>query len=232
MFMPAEEQAIFIKKSLGPAFASNKINTKIIVYDHNADRPDYPLTILKDAEAAKYVDGSAFHLYGGTIDALSGVHNAFPDKNLYFTEQWIGAPGNLAGDLAWHIKTLIIGGTRNWCRNILEWNMAADPNSDPHTDRGGCDRCLGTITIDGNNVTRNPAYYILAHAAKFVRPGSVRIESTNLEKLPNVAFTTPEGKKVLIVINDGAAAQQFNIKLGSKQILTSLEKGAVGTYVW
>ena len=231
MYMTAADQADFIKKSLGPAFAAANIKTKIIVYDHNADRIDYPLLILNDPEAAKYVDGSAFHLYGGSIDDLSKVHNAFPDKNLYFTEQWVGAPGNLAGDLAWHVRTLIIGGTRNWCRNVLEWNLAADPSNDPHTV-GGCDQCLGTITINGSGVTRNPAYYILAHAAKFVRPGSVRIGSNITGNLPNVAFKTPEGKKVLIVINDNGTAQQFNIRFKNKMVTTTLEKGAVGTFVW
>ncbi len=231
MYMTAADQADFIKKSLGPAFAAANIKTKIIVYDHNADRIDYPLLILNDPEAAKYVDGSAFHLYGGSIDDLSKVHNAFPDKNLYFTEQWVGAPGNLAGDLAWHVRTLIIGGTRNWCRNVLEWNLAADPSNDPHTV-GGCDQCLGTITINGSAVTRNPAYYILAHAAKFVRPGSVRIGSNITGNLPNVAFKTPEGKKVLIVLNDNGTAQQFNIRFKNKTVTTTLEKGAVGTFVW
>lgn len=83
------------------------------------------------------------------------------------------------------MRTLIIGGTRNWCRNVLEWNLGADPQNDPHTV-GGCDRCLGTITIDGNKVTRNPAYYILAHASKFVRPGSVRIGSNISPKFTNL----------------------------------------------
>ena len=231
MFMTAEDQALFIKRSLGPAFAAANISTKIIIYDHNADRPDYPLTILNDPEAAKYVDGSAFHLYGGSIDALTPVHNAYPDKNLYFTEQWVGAPGNLGGDLAWHVRTLIIGGTRNWCRNVLEWNLAADPNNDPHTI-GGCDKCLGTITINGNMVTRNPAYYILAHASKFVRPGSVRIESNSSLTLPNVAFKTADGKKVLIVQNNTGATKNFNIRVGDKTAATYLRNGAVGTYVW
>jgi glucosylceramidase len=232
MYMTPGDQALFIKKSLGPAFVSAGIDTKIIVYDHNADRPDYPLAILNDPEAAKYVDGSAFHLYAGTIDTLSGVHKAFPDKNLYFTEQWVGAPGNLNEDLAWHVRTLIIGGTRNWCRNVLEWNMAADPNYEPHTDRGGCDRCLGTITIDGNKITRNPAYYILAHSAKFVRPGSVRIDSNVPANLPNVSFKTPSGHKVLIVLNDANTLQKFNIRFNGKSVSTALEKGAVGTYIW
>ncbi len=232
MYMTAEDQASFIKKNLGPAFVSAGIDTKIIIYDHNADRPDYPLTILNDPEAAKYVDGSAFHLYAGTIDVLSEVHNTFPDKNLYFTEQWVGGPGNLMEDLAWHMRTLIIGATRNWCRNVLEWNMAADPNYNPHTDRGGCDKCLGTITIDGNKITRNPAYYILAHAAKFVCPGSVRIDSNVPGNLPNVAFKTPSGHIVLIVLNDAITLQKFNIRFNGKTVSTALEKGAVGTYVW
>lgn len=231
MYMTATDQAEFIKKSLGPAFVAANIKTKIIVYDHNADRIDYPLEILNDPEAAKYVDGSAFHLYGGSIDELSKVHEAFPDKHLYFTEQWVGAPGNMAGDLAWHVRTLIIGATRNWCRNVLEWNLAADPANDPHTV-GGCDQCLGTITINGNVVTRNPAYYILAHASKFVRPGSVRINSNLPDKLPNVAFKTPEGKKVLIVQNNSETSQKFNLQFKGKTVTTALEKGAVGTYVW
>lgn len=231
MYMTAEDQALFIKRSLGPTFAAANITTKIIVYDHNADRPDYPLSIFNDPEASKYVDGSAFHLYGGIIEALTPVHEAFPNKNLYFTEQWVGAPGNLTADLAWHVRTLIIGATRNWCRNVLEWNLAADPNNDPHTV-GGCDQCLGTITIDGNKVTRNPAYYVLAHAAKFVRPGSVRIASNSTSSLPNVAFQNPDGKKVLIVQNNTGGKKVFNISFNNKTISTSLEKDAVGTYVW
>jgi glucosylceramidase len=232
LLMLPEQQAEFIKKSLGPAFRKAGIDTKIIIYDHNADRPDYPISILNDPEAKQYIDGSAFHLYGGTVDAISQVHQAHPDKNLYFTEQWIGAPGNFPEDLKWHVKTLVIGAPRNWCRTVLEWNLAADPNNLPHTDRGGCDRCLGAVTIDGNNVTRNPAYYIIAHASKWVRPGSVRIGSNIAGNLHNVAYKTPDGKKVLIVINDDSAAQAFNIQFAGQSVATALEAGAVGTYVW
>lgn len=232
MYMTAPDQAQFIKKSLGPAFASANIKTKIIVYDHNADRTDYPMTILSDPDAAKYVDGSAFHLYGGSIDALAEVHNKFPDKNLYFTEQWVGAPGNLAGDLAWHTQMLTIGASRNWCKTVLEWNLASSPSLQPFTDRGGCSQCLGAVTISGNAVTRNPAYYIIAHASKFVRPGSVRMESNSSGELPNVAFLTPEGKKVLIVLNNSSSSKSFNIKSNGKFVVATLDQGAVGTFVW
>jgi len=231
MYMSPEDQALFIKQNLGPAFALAELDTKIIVYDHNADQTGYPLLILRDADAAKYVDGSAFHLYGGPITALSTVHNEFPEKNIYFTEQWVGAPGNLENDLKWHIENLIIGATRNWSKNVLEWNLASDPDYDPHTD-GGCSQCLGTVTLNGNTVTRNPAYYILAHAAKFVRPGSVRIGSNISANLPNVAFITPEGSKVLIVLNTSSAVKKFNLKFKGKSVSMTLDSGAVGTFIW
>ncbi|GAB3244465.1 glucosylceramidase [Hymenobacter seoulensis] len=231
LLMLAEQQAEFIKKHLGPLFAAEKIKTKIIVYDHNADRPDYPLTILNDPEAKKYVDGSAFHLYAGPIEALSKVHDAHPDKHVYFTEQWVGSKSAFAENLPWHVRTLLIGATRNWARTVLEWNLAADPQQNPHTP-GGCTECRGALTLDGNAVTREDAYYIVAHASKFVRPGSVRISSTSSEQLPNVAFKTPTGQKVVIVQNNTAAAQPFTIRYQGKTLNSSLVAGAAGTYVW
>jgi glucosylceramidase len=230
MVMQATEQATFIKNNLGPAFAAAGINTKIIAYDHNADKPDYPLTVLNDAGAKPYVNGSAFHLYGGSITALTQVHDAYPDKAVYFTEQWVGGPGNFPTDLKWHVENLIIGATRNWSRNVLEWNLAADGGYNPHTP-GGCTTCLGALTI-GSTVTRNVSYYIIAHASKFVRPGSIRIGSIDAGNIVTVAFKNPEGKKVLIALNKGSNTESFNIKFNGKMVTTSLNGGAVGTYVW
>jgi glucosylceramidase len=230
LLMPQDEQTAFIKKSLGPAFTAAKVATKIIVYDHNADRPDYPISILNDPEARKYVDGSAFHLYGGNVEALQDVHEAHPDKNVYFTEQWIGAPANFGGDLLWHVKNLIIGASKNWSKTVLEWNLAADPSQKPFTD-GGCTACLGAVTI-GETVSRNPAYYIIAHASKFVYPGSVRIASNGTMSLPNVAFKTPTGQTVLIVMNESDKPIEFNIRYKGKQNSSALSAKTVATFVW
>ena len=232
MLMLAPDQAKFVSQNLGPTFKKQGIKTKIIVYDHNCDKPEYPISILNDAEAKKHVDGSAFHLYGGKIEALTQVHNAHPDRNVYFTEQWMGAPGNFKRDVKEHITKLTIGATRNWSRTVIEWNLAADPSSNPHTDRGGCDRCMGGITIDGDKVTRNPAYYVVAHAAKFVRPGSVRIATNMLGSLPNVAFKTPEGKVVMVVMNTSQSAQNFNVAYNGRKASASLNAGSVATYVF
>lgn len=231
LLMLEDQQATFIKNSLGPLFAAHDIDTKIIIYDHNADRPDYPISILNDPEAAKYIDGSAFHLYGGTIDALSEVHNAHPSKNLYFTEQWIGAPGNFKEDFSWHVETLIIGASRNWSKTVLQWNLAADENQEPHTDRGGCTRCLGAITITGDTVIRNPAYYIVAQASKFIPSGSFRVASNPIENIPNVAFKTPEGNVVVLIQNKNETKMNIAVLIGKDVHTLALEAGAVGTFV-
>jgi len=106
LLMLAEQQAEFIKNNLGPAFAKANIKTKIIVYDHNCNKPEYPLTILNDPKALPFVAGSAFHLYEGDISALSKVHDAYPNKDLYFTEQYTGSGSSFESDLKWSVKML------------------------------------------------------------------------------------------------------------------------------
>jgi glucosylceramidase len=158
------------------------------------------------------------------------VHTAYPDKQVYFTEQYTASTGDFGGDLKWHVKNVLIGSTRNWSRTALEWNLANDPSFGPHTT-GGCTTCKGALTI-GATVTRNVAYYILGHATKFVPAGSVRIGSNLTGNLQNVAFKTPAGKKVLIVENDGNTDNSFNIRFKGRWVSTTLAAGAVGTYVW
>ena len=258
MPMLAGEQKDFIKNNLGPEFKKANITTKIILFDHNLDRIDYPLTTLRDGDAAKYVDGSGFHNYGGDFSAMTTLHTAYPDKNLYFTEQMVvEKPGSATIDIAAQVKRLIIGATRNWSKNVILWNLAADPLNDPHTDNGGCPMCQGAVTLDGDKVSRNLAYYTVAHASKFVRPGSVRISSTNkgdksvvlnddeerqgsvrvtvlenADVLPNVVFKTPEGKIVLIVANDTQSTNSCRIQYHGQYATLRLSPGAVGTYIW
>jgi glucosylceramidase len=234
MLMLESEQADFIENNLGPAFKRAEIKTKIVLYDHNLDHPLYPLSIMRDPKASKYIDGTGFHLYGGTVEAMTQVHDAFPRKNLYFTEQMVvsGRRSNGGMDLSKPVARIIIGTTRNWSKNVLLWNLAADPSFGPHTNDGGCSGCQGAITIDGNDFTRNLAFYTLAHASKFVRPGSVRIASNTFDSLPNVAFKTTDGKKVLIVANTSTTAQKFDVRSRTNLFTASLDAGAVGTYIW
>jgi glucosylceramidase len=258
MRMSAAEQTDFIKNNLGPALAKAGLKTKIVLFDHNLDRPDFPLTTLNDPAAARYADGTGFHHYGGDFSAMTLMHNAHPEKNLYFTEQMVvEKPGSPSIEIVSQVKRLIIGATSNWSRNVILWNFAADPLNDPHTNDGGCSMCQGAVTIDGDLFTRNIAYYVVAHASKFVVPGSVRIGSTqkgdmtvnltsdeerrenlrvatyeNQEVLPNVAFRTPEGRIVLIVANDSHSVSSFKVQYRGMTATLRLDPGSAGTYVW
>jgi len=232
LLMVSDQQRDFIKQSLGPIFKSNNIKTKIVVYDHNCNKPEYAINILNDSEANQYIDGSAFHLYEGDISALSTVHDAHPDKNLYFTEQWTGSKGTFNEDLNWHTRNVVIGSMRNWSKIALEWNLANDTQYKPHTP-AGCTECKGAITVsDSENFTRNVAYYIIAHASKFVPANSQRITSTQTENLATVAFKTPEGKTVLIVQNNNKSDENFNIKYNQKTAPVTITGSSVATYIF
>ncbi|HMI60222.1 MAG TPA: hypothetical protein VK518_04920, partial [Puia sp.] len=90
----AEEQRDFIKNFLGPTLQKAGMSSKkLICWDHNRDLLyQQASTILEDPGAAKYIWGIGFHWYetwtGGPMqfDNLKLVHEAFPGKNLIFTE--------------------------------------------------------------------------------------------------------------------------------------------------
>ncbi len=223
MYMSSQMQANFIKTALGPVFKKRNINTKIIVYDHNCDHPEYAIDILNDPETKQYVTGSAFHLYNGDISALSKVKAAHPDKDLYFTEQWTGYKGDFTGDFMWHVKNVILGAVNNHAKTAIEWNLANDPSYGPHTP-GGCTECLGALTISGQDIIRNQSYYIVMQAARFVPAGSVRLGIDVPEGIQAAAFKRPDGKTVLLVQNEGRkknlSIEKLNLEIPAESVLT------------
>jgi glucosylceramidase len=231
MVMEAGEQAEFIKHHLGPTLrGAGLTDVELFCWDHNCDVKAYPLAVFADPDARRYLSGSAWHLYAGDISALSEVHRAYPEMKLYFTEQWVGTDGEFGADLLWHIRNVLIGSITNWSRAVLEWNLASAPVCRPHTP-GGAPNCVGALTI-GERITRNVAYYVIAHAAKFVRPGSFRIHSETDADLPHAAFLTPAGSIVLIVLNDRAEPQSLRLRCRSQEAAVMLPERTVATCVW
>ncbi|RAI39374.1 glycoside hydrolase family 30 protein [Rhodoplanes roseus] len=232
MIMTAAEQAAFIGDHLGPALRDAGLgDVELFCHDHNCDRPDYPLAVLADPRAKTFVSGVAWHLYAGTPDVLGTVAARHPGLKMYLTEQWVGDDGSFGGDLAWHVRNVLVGTIRNGGRAVLEWNLAGDPAHGPHTPRGSA-HCVGALTIDGADIVRNVSYYVIAHLARFVPPGSVRVFSTAVEALPNVAFATPDGRLVLLVLNDRGEETRFDIRCDGRTARQTLAAGAVATCVW
>lgn len=234
--MSSQDQNTFIRNYLGPVFEKEGIQTDIIVYDHNWDNTQYPLSILNDPVTKGYVAGSAFHGYSGDVQAMSQVHHAHPDKGLYFTEisggEWAT---DFSDNLQWNMRHVFIGSIKNWSKNVLLWNIALDENHGPTNN--GCQDCRGVVTINSQTgeVSRNVEYYSLAHFSKFVRPGSYRIGSQasgNFSGIDFVPFLNPEGARVLVIANDNPNVRQLKIVEEDRQMIYSLPAKSVATVIW
>lgn len=234
MRLTPSQRADLIKNHVGPLFERSGVTTRILDWDHNWDEPASPLAVLEDSSARTYVAGVAWHCYAGDVAAQTPVHDAFPEKDVYFTEcsggQW--AP-NWADNLVWYTRTLIIGSTRGWAKGVLLWNLALDESHGPHL--GGCGDCRGVVTLDSRTgaVTRNEEYYALAHASRFVRPGARRIASTAAaDSVETVAFRNVDGSKVLIAVNTAKTERAFAVRSGDRSFRFTLPGLAVATFVW
>ncbi|WP_151734087.1 glycoside hydrolase family 30 protein [Paenibacillus tengchongensis] len=235
MSMGAAEQARFIGEYLGPEFRENGITSRIVAFDHNWDiAKSYTDSVLADAQANAYTSGTAYHCYAGSPEAMSGVHDAYPDKDIYVTECSGGAwSEDFSDNLGWLMTKLIIGSPRNWAKTVLMWNLALDPEGGPAN--GGCADCRGVVTVDGQEeegYSRNVEYYALGHASRFVDPGAVRIESSQGDGIENVAFRNPDGSIVLIAFNSMSENRTFKVQWGERRFTFTLPSRSAATFKW
>jgi glucosylceramidase len=233
MRMEPRDQARFVRDHLGPAFRRAGIRTKILVWDHNWDAPEYPLEVLGDAAARPYISGVAWHAYAGRPEAQGRVRRAFPGQEVHFTES---SGGDFAPDfgrnLLWDVQNLVVGATRYGARSVLKWNLALDEAHGPRN--GGCADCRGVVTIDSKTgaVTRNEEFYALGHGSRFVRPGARRLASSEGD-LPNAAFRNPDSSHVLVLCNpDPARRRSVAVRWRGRTLRTALPGGAALTLRW
>lgn len=236
-YVASSDEANFIGGNLGPALAGAGLSgVKVFAYEHNWDQPTYPESVLADSTAYGFVAGSSFHCYGGDVSAQTAVKQAYPGKDIWFTECTGSVGSSFAGDLVWNAENLLIGATRNWARGVTLWNIALDQNSGPQN--GGCGNCRGVVTVDHSVspavITRNVEYYALGHLGKFVQPGAYRIDSNTFGSgsLEDVAFQNPDGSIVLLVLNAEPASSSFAATWNGSNFSDTLPAGALATYVW
>jgi glucosylceramidase len=229
------KRAAFIGGHLGPLLAKEHPQTRILDWDHNWDEPGSPADVLKDPVANKYVNGIAWHCYGGDVRVQAALHDRWPDKDTYFTECSGGKWAPVWSDNLQHFaRTLVIGTTRGWARGVLLWNLALDEHDGPHL--GGCNDCRGVVTIDTRDgkVTRNEEYYALAHASRFVRQGARRVASTSgYDQLDTVAFrNADDGSVALLVVNSAKEPRSFAVRQGKQSFSYTLPAASVATFTW
>jgi len=256
MDLPVAQEVKLIE-AVGPALRAAGLRTRILAYDHNwtthpgdiASTPpgedpetDYPYEVLA-GPAARWVAGTAYHCYSGDPSAQTALHDAYPDKGIWFTECSgshgpTDPPAKFFRDtLTFHARNVTIGTTRNWAKTAITWNIALDSTGGPHN--GGCDTCTGLLTLEADGtVSTNAEYYTIGHLSKFVRPGAVRIASTSFGttgwngQIMDVAFRNPDGSTALVVHNENDDPRTFAVAVGGRSFDYTLPGGALATFTW
>ena len=244
LYMSWQEQSEFIRTALGPAFQSAGLKTKIIVFDHNynydgiGDQQQYPLKIYKDSEAAQYVDGAAYHNYGGSASELDNIHKQAPDKNLYFTEHSIGTWNyqNFSDGLMNDMRDVGMATVTRWCKSVIVWNFMLDQERGPYRP-GGCGTCYGLVEINNRDyatLNRRATYYVMGHLSKVLLPGSQRIDvkgysPTNVNM---VASLNPDGTYGLVLQNQNDTGMTITVDDGTHHFDVVMPAKSVTSCMW
>lgn len=245
LYMPWQQQRDFVKTALGPTFEATNTKTKIIVFDHNynydgkEDQNDYPLKIYNDATAAKYIDGAAYHNYGGSPTELDQIHKSAPQKNLYFTEASIGtwnSGDDMSVSLMSEMKNTCLANVMRWCKAVIVWNYMLDDNNGPHGGSGACSTCFGAVDVSSKDYTtlyKRSHFYAIGHLSKAFKTGSTRIGTKGYQptNVTVCAAENPDGTYGVVLMNENSDGLTFQIEAGEHFFSITLPAKSVTTCV-
>jgi glucosylceramidase len=238
----AEDERDFIKNFLGPTLQkAGMAGKKLIAWDHNRDLVyQQASTILEDPGAAKYIWGIGYHWYetwtGGPMlfDNVKLVAQAFPDKNLIFTE---GCKEKFAFDslqnwsLGERYGFSMINDFNSGAAGWTDWNILLDENGGPNHTGNFCFAPVHVDTRSGKLIYTNAHYYI-GHFSKFIRPGAKRIAvSSNRTTLQTTAFVNKDGSIAVIVMNTTDKAMSYHLCLKGKAAQTESLPHSISTLI-
>ena len=230
MSMDGETQRDVLRDFVLPALAGSGLATRVLVYDHNWDRPDYPETVFADPvlAASSVIAGTAWHGYGGTPEAMAKVRERFPSKGAYQTEH---SGGTWVTDQLREDFDEIINVLRNDGRAFVKWSLVLDEHRGPFS--GGCDTCSPLVTVGADGSAVNTVdFYTLGHFSRFMLAGARRIASTNIDGIAAVAALNPDGSIALVAFNDTLLRRTFAIRWGELSFTYTLAGHSGATFTW
>ena len=231
----AEEERDFVRDFLGPELAAAGLgDVRIVVWDHNRDAMvERASVIYSDPDAAKYVWGTGFHWYGENhFDHVQLVHDAWPDKQLLFTEGCQeGGPHHGSWDLGERYARSMINDLNRWTVGWIDWNLLLDPHGGPNHVGNFCSApILADTTLDA--LHHQSSYWYIGHLARFVRPGARRVLcAATKEALETTAFVNPDASVAIVVMNRTEQPIRFALRADGYAFDTELPPRAIATYV-
>lgn len=236
----AEDERDFVRDYLGPTLhKAGMAGKKLIVWDHNRDLIyQRASTILSDKQAAKYVWGVGFHWYenwtgnGMNFENLRNVKQAFPDKELVFTEGCVEKFDRSKADnwaLGERYGNSMINdfnaGTVAW----TDWNILLDENGGPNHVQNFCYAPIHADLQKGELFFTN-SYYYIGHFSKFVRPGAKRIMSaSSRDNLLTTAFRNTDGSVAVVVMNQTDKPAEYKLIYNGQQLKTTALPHSIST---
>jgi glucosylceramidase len=238
----AEEERDFVKNYLGPTLRKEGLGSKkLIVWDHNRDLMyQRASTMLEDKEAAQYVWGIGFHWYetwtgaGMNFENTRRVHEAFPDKNLIFTEGCVEKfdfkrldDWSLGERYGLSMINDFNSGTVAW----TDWNVLLDEQGGPNHVGNFCFAPVHADTRDGSLHYTNEYYYI-GHFSKYIQPGAKRIvSSASRDKLLTTAYLNPDGKIAVVVMNQNDTPVPYSLYIKGKAVAVTSLPHSIATLI-
>ena len=200
---------------------------------------DFIRGILADTAAARYIAGSAWHNYGGRVETLDRIHDACPDKEIFFTEASIGTWNYDFGKcLVNDFASIFLGTLNRWGRGVTLWNLLLDEKGAPNRPKG-CRTCYGAIEIssesyDYASLVRKSHYYDIAHCSKVIAPGAVRLASASEcgEAIVSAAFANPDGSYALVAANLSESERSVEITGTGRYLTLTLPPRSIVSAKW
>lgn len=223
----ADEETNFLKNHLGPTLEKEGLkDVKVIVWDHNRDIIyQRAQKYFNDPAASKYIWGIGFHWYedwsGGQpmYENLKRVQEAYPDKNIFFTEgcaESFDSTRYNAWVLGEEYGSSMIHDFNNGMVGFTDWNILLDETGGPNHVQNFCFAPVHGDTRTGQLKYTN-AYYYIGHFSKFIQPGARRvISSASRSQLLTTAFKNPDGKTVVVVMNQGNIKTPYFLWINGK----------------
>jgi glucosylceramidase len=238
----AGEEKDFVKNFLGPTLHKSGLeDKKVIIWDHNRDLVlQRANEIFSDKEAAKYIWGTGFHWYEdwneGTpqFQNIQRVNEAFPDKNLLFTEGCIGN-FDLKKVNDWshgeHYGESMINDFNNGTVGWTDWNILLDEQGGPNHVQNFCFAPVHYNTKT-DELIYNSEFYYIGHFSKFIKPGAKRISvGSSKSFLLTTAFQNVDGKVAVVVMNQVKKTESLLIWLNGKSVKSTVPGNSITTFV-